>query len=263
MLAMIAGEGSLPSEIARAHPNCVFVRIEGVTSHNPGVSEISARYEALGKLFGDLRAHNVSQVCFAGAMARPALDPAAFDRKMQALVPRLMPALQGGDDALLRLVIEIFEEEGFAVKGAHELLPDLTAQPGALVGAKPSPSTQTDAQRACAILDALAPVDVGQGAVVAAGLCLGVETIQGTDFLLNTIAQTPPHLRRAKGVFVKRPKTGQDLRIDMPAIGPNTIRAAALAGLEGIVIAAGSVMILERNATLDAAKEAGLFLMAE
>jgi DUF1009 family protein len=263
MLAVIAGSGSLPPEIVAARHDSLFVRIEGIEAHNPGAPEISARFERLGQLFDDLRSHGVTEVCLAGAMVRPALDPMGFDAKMQALAPRLMAAMQGGDDALLRLVIAVFEEEGFAVRGAHSVVPHLTAQPGLLAGPDPSERAMEDAHRARKILDALGPLDVGQGAVVAAGLCLGIETIQGTDFLLRMVAETPKPLRRAKGVLVKRPKHGQDLRVDMPAIGPETIRAAAEAGLEGVVIAKGAVLILGREDCLAAADAAGLFLLAE
>ncbi len=263
MLAVIAGSGALPGEIVTARPDTVFVRIEGVEAQNPGAPEIAARFEELGRLFDDLRAHGVTELCLAGAMARPALDPMAFDPKMQALAPRLLGAMQGGDDALLRLVVTVFEEEGFAVRGAHALVPALTAQPGLIAGAEPSAGARADAERAGQILDALGPVDVGQGAVVAAGLCLGIETVQGTDFLLRMVAGTPRHLRRSKGVLVKRPKPGQDLRVDMPAIGPGTIRAAAEAGLEGIVIARGTVLLLERDEIVRASEETGLFLLAE
>ena len=100
--------------------------------------------------------------------------------------------------------------------------------------------------------------------VVADGQALGVETAQGTDAMLRFVAQTPPELRqRARGVFVKAPKPGQDLRIDMPAVGPGTIAAVAEAGLAGIVIRADKVLILDREASLRAAEEAGIFLLAE
>ncbi|MDO6646773.1 LpxI family protein, partial [Acinetobacter guillouiae] len=83
------------------------------------------------------------------------------------------------------------------------------------------------------ILLALSPLDVGQGAVVAGGLVLGIETLQGTDALLRFVGDTPAPLRRCQGgVLVKAPKRGQDLRVDMPAIGPDTVRNAAAAGLE-------------------------------
>lgn len=263
-LAVIAGEGALPGAVVEANHGAWFVRIEGVDSHNPGAPEIGATFERLGQLFDDLRANGIDELCFAGAMTRPALDPMAFDPKMRDLAPRLTEAMKGGDDALLRLVIAVFEEEGFAVRGAHELVPGLTAEAGLLAGHPPDRAARDDAHRGTEILAALGPVDVGQACVVAGGLCLGIETIQGTGFLLRQVAETDPKLRRgAKGVLVKRPKPGQDLRVDMSTIGPETIRDAAAAGLAGVVIAARAVLILEREATLKAAEEAGLFLVAQ
>lgn len=83
--------------------------------------------------------------------------------------------------------------------------------------------------------------------------------MQGTDAMLKFVGQTAPS---SNGVFVKRPKPGQDLRVDMPAIGPDTIRNAARAGLSGIEIAAGAVLLLDRDAILAACAETGLNLWA-
>ena len=200
----------------------------------------------------------------AGGVGRPPLNPAEFDDFMQALAPRLLAAFQGGDDALARLVIQVFEENGIAVVGAHELLPALTAAPGVLVGAEPSARNRADMARATDILLALSPLDVGQGAVVANGLALGIETQQGTDAMLRFVAQTDQSLRgEGGGVLVKRPKIGQDLRVDMPAIGPDTVAGAAAAGLDGIVISARKVVLIERDRLVRAAQEAGLFIFAE
>ncbi|SEP63897.1 LpxI family protein [Thalassovita taeanensis] len=260
-LAILAGSGALPAEIAAAQPEALCVAFDGVAHQVPGA--VVHQFEALGAVFDDLRAQGVGQVVLAGSMARPPLDPAKFDPVMLALAPRLLAAMQGGDDTLLRLVITIFEEQGFDVLGAHEVLPGLTAEEGLSVGAAPTAGDLDDADRAADILDALAPVDVGQGAVVAGGLCLGIETIQGTDALLEFVAKTPPALRRgARGVFVKAAKRGQDLRVDMPAIGPDTVARVAAADLAGIVVQAEHVLILERKSTLDAIEKAGLFLLS-
>jgi DUF1009 family protein len=181
---------------------------------------------------------------------------------MMTLAPRLIAAMQGGDDALLRLVIAIFEEQGFTVRGAHEIDPSLTAQAGILTGTALSDARQADADRAIDILSALSPLDVGQGAVVESGLCLGIETLQGTDALLGFVAQTPKQLRKGDGVFVKAPKRGQDLRVDMPTIGPDTIKAANAANLTVIVIAAGAVIILDPEETIELAQNAGIIVVA-
>ncbi len=263
-LGIIAGTGALPGQIAAAHPGALFLALDGVGADLPGggIETARASYERFGALFGTLRTAGVTEVVLAGALVRPALDPARFDAVTMTLAPRLAAAMQGGDDALLRAVIAAFEAEGFAVRGAHELLPGLTAAAGLLAGPEPGARDLADLDRASEILAALGPLDVGQGAVVSRGLCLGVETVQGTDAMLQFAADAPAHLRRG-GVLLKAPKPGQDLRVDMPAIGPRTVALAAAAGLSGIAIAAGGVVIAEREATCAAAAEAGLFVLAK
>jgi len=260
MLAVIAGAGALPGLILAQCPG-LLVRIDGAGCETEFADALEARFEQLGALFSALKSRSVTEVCFAGAMARPALDPSAFDQETLALMPRVLQVLKGGDDALLRLIIEIFEEQGFSVRGAHDLLPGLVAEPGPLVGV-PGDLLRHDAARAAEILAALSDQDVGQGCVVANGLCLGIETVQGTDAMLRFVAETRGGHGEG-GVFVKRPKVNQDLRIDMPAIGTDTVAAAASAGLNGISVAAGSVLLLDRSAIVEAAGAAGLVLWAE
>lgn len=262
-LAILACSGALPVRISQACPDAVKVGFQGVPNDLQGDVQLH-RFEKMGDLFEGLKAQGVDRVVFAGALARPPLDPAVFDPTMMRLAPRLLAAMQGGDDALLTQVIEIFEDQGFAVMGAHELVPDLTAEEGLSFGAMPSEVDLQDASRAWDILMALSPLDVGQGCVVAGGQCLGIETIQGTDALLRFVADTPEKLRRNhKGVYVKAAKRGQDLRIDMPVIGPQTIAAVAKAGLAGVVVEADRVMIVERQETMDAVEKAGIFLSAQ
>ncbi len=261
-LAILSGAGGLPHRLAALNPDAVQISFSGV-AHDLGEGTQEHRFEAMGALFDALKSQDVSEVVMAGAMSRPPLDPAAFDPVMRALEPRLIAAMQGGDDALLRFVISVFEDQGFRVRGAHELDPSLAPEAGVLAGQALSTSAQADADRAIAILHALSPLDVGQGAVVENGLCLGVETLQGTDALLAFVARTPQHLRGQGGVFVKAPKQGQDLRVDMPTIGPETVRAAASSGLSAILVAAGAVIVLERKKTISLAEAAGISLTAQ
>lgn len=261
-LAILAGNGALPQALAAANPEALFVSFEGLQIEIPNQRHFAASFNRFGALFDALNAAGITTVTFAGAMTRPALDPSSFDAKTMSLAPRLMAAMAGGDDGLLRDIIAVFEEQGFTVQGAHQVLPDLVATTGLLAGESPNAIDQTDAKRGMDILTALSPCDVGQGVVVARGMCLGVETLQGTDAMLGFVAVTPADLRQSGGVFVKAAKIGQDLRVDMPAIGPDTVASVVAAGLNGIVIAAGQVMILERAKTIKAIKAAGLFLLA-
>ncbi|MGH1577028.1 LpxI family protein [Planktotalea sp.] len=261
-LAILAGSGGLPSRLAAVRKEAVQICFAGVP-HELGSTAQTHSFEKMGALFAALKEQGVSEVVMAGAMSRPPLDPSEFDEVMLTLAPRLIAAMQGGDDALLRLVITIFEEQGFSVRGAHEIDPSLTAKAGLLTGEALSAERQGDVDRAVDILSALSPLDVGQGAVVENGLCLGIETLQGTDALLGFVAQTPKGLRKTGGVFVKAPKRGQDLRVDMPTIGPETVKAVSDAQLSVIVIAAGAVNILALDDTIRAAKQAGITLIAQ
>jgi len=261
-LAIIAGAGDLPAELLTSAEGAVAVTVGAPPEGLPAADPIVAEVERLGDLFAALRARDVARVCFAGAMARPALDPARFDDVMREFAPRLMPALAQGDDALLREVIGLFEAQGFEVVSPAEIAPHLLCAEGEMLGRDMSEAEARDAARGHEILHHLGPLDIGQGCVVAAGLCLGIETLQGTDAMLAFVGATPPELRRAPGVMVKGPKPGQDMRVDMPVIGPQTIRNAAAAGLAGIVIPAAGVLVLDRDGVEQELAASGLFLAA-
>jgi UDP-2,3-diacylglucosamine hydrolase len=162
------------------------------------------------------------------------------------------------------LIAAVFEAEGLAVQPPQALAGDILVPAGVLGRVAPAEADRRDAARAAVIVAALGGVDVGQGAVVAQGICLGVESIQGTDALLAFVAETPARFRSdpqgGRGVLYKAPKPDQDLRLDLPAIGPRTVEGAARAGLAGIAVAAGAVMALGLPETIDAADRAGLFL---
>ena len=116
-----------------------------------------------------------------------------------------------------------------------------------------------DADRGMALLAGLAPFDVGQACVVAAGQVWGVETVSGTDHML---ASLPRAIRTRRASLIKLPKRGQDLRADMPTIGPETVDKAVAAGLAAIVVEAGKTILLEREETRRRADAAGLVLWA-
>ena len=259
-LEILAGSGQLPVSLVNAFPDAMKIAFEGIpTDIDP---DDVFKFEHLGTLFESLHANGIERLVMAGAMSRPSLDPALFDEGMATIAPRLLASMAGGDDGLLREIIQIFEEQGFKVAGAHSLLPDLTADEGQLTSGDLTEAAQADIKRADSILGSMSPVDVGQAVVVEGGVCLGIETIQGTDALLGFVATTAKHLRRGSGVLVKRPKVGQDLRVDMPTIGPETIKNAKHAGLSVIVISPGSVLLLDREALIAAAEEAEILLLA-
>jgi DUF1009 family protein len=268
-IAIVAGNGILPRMLAedaatRGRPYRVVcfkrVPLSWVKDH----PHIETEFEKIGGMFRAMKDAGCEQVVFAGGMARPKLNPLRFDAKFAMLSTRLLPALKKGDDATLSVIVKTFEGEGFEVVAAHQVLEGLTVGSGFLTQARAQDADLDDVMRATEITRALGRLDVGQAAVVAQGICLGVESIQGTDRMLDSIVAQAGHYlpdpKGTKGLLYKAPKPGQDWRVDLPAIGPVTVQKTAAAGLGGIVIEADSVLVLDRDEVVRAADEAGLFL---
>jgi DUF1009 family protein len=259
-LAILSGAGQLPVMIKQAHPDAHVVGFEGMPTELADVTQLH-RFERLGALFAYLRDRGVTHIVMAGAMSRPDFAPDLLDEFTKSALSALMAAMAQGDDHLLRHLIALIEEQGFSVIGAHSLL-SLTQSAGVLAGQVPA-DVARDIARADQVLKTLSPLDVGQGVVVENGLVLGIETLQGTDALLSFVAATAPNLRGPiGGVFVKRPKAGQDLRVDMPTIGPNTIDLMGKAGLSGIVISPDACVVVDVQQTIERANSQSIFIVA-
>lgn len=201
-----------------------------------------------------------------GGVSRP--SPAAIFNAAAALRNReaLKAISGGGDDRLLRGALALLEENGHRVVGIHDVAPDLLSPEGQLGRLAPDLPAQASIATARGVLAALAAYDVGQATVVAAQRALAIEGPEGTDRMLaraRALGRRPFGMGSAQPgtVLVKLAKTGQDLRVDLPAIGPRTVRAAAAAGCAGIAVQAGYTLIIDRDATVEAADRAGLFLV--
>lgn len=268
-LAIIAGRGDLPRLLAEKCQTLgrkyFVVEFENVpldwTSTHP---VIPAVFEATGQLIERMKQAGCQAIVIAGAMARERIDPSKLDDKGRELATILAKTIKAGDDETLSSIIRFFEANDFTVIAAHEVLPSLIPQSGVLTEVNPSDDDIFDAARAAEIVDGLGRMDVGQGAVVGQGICLGLESIQGTDTMLAFVENNregySPNPNGGRGVLLKAPKPAQDLRVDLPTIGPETIRNSHNAGLSGIVVEAGGVMVLRAAEAVSLANKLGLFL---
>ena len=218
-----------------------------------------------GRAVSLFRAENCRDLVFIGTLVRPALSEIRLDWGTLRIIPRVVAAFRGGDDHLLSGIGGILERDGFRMVGIKDVAPDLLMPEGCLTRAAPDDNASADIARGREVLTALGPYDVGQALVVIDRHVVGIEDIEGTDGLLARVARLRKEGRiRAKsgrGVLVKAPKSGQDLRFDLPTVGPRTVEGAAAAGLAGIAIAAGNTIIAEPQAVIDAADAASIFVM--
>jgi hypothetical protein len=269
-LGLIAGGGGLPEAVAdrcaRIGRPLFVIRLKGFAGPALGRFDgADVGLAELGKCIRLLKAAGCEAVCLAGAVSRPDFSTLLPDARGLAALPGAIRAARQGDDALLRFLVGEFEKEGFAVEGAHEVSGDLTLPLGPLGAHGPREEDAADVARALDVARTIGGLDIGQAAVVCRGLVLGVEAQEGTAALLQRIGELPAALRGGAagraGVLAKAPKPIQELRVDMPVIGPETIAAAARAGLAGIAGEAGRLLVLERAATVAAADALGLFIV--
>lgn len=263
-LGLIAGAGMLPQRIAEAaaaKAEGVFVlRLHGVADAAiaafPG--EDVGMAEA-GKMLRLLKENACDAVVLAGKVRRPDFSKLKADWRGALLLPKVVAAAAKGDGALLSVLVDTLDAEGFRVIGAEAVLLELAAPAGALTTRRPTAEEIADIRKAAAIIAALGPFDVGQAAVVADGFVLAVEAAEGTDAMLDRCARLPK-ASGVRGVLVKRPKPDQERRVDLPVIGVETMAGAAAAGLSGVAVEAGAALIVDQADTLREAEARGLFV---
>lgn len=211
------------------------------------------------------RAAGCKDLVFIGAMVRPSLWQVRLDWQSLLLLPRVIAAYRGGDNHLLSSLAKIAEQLGFRLRAAHEVAPDILVAQGVLTRKRPAERDLADIALALKVLRAAGPFDIGQAVVVAGLHVVALEGIEGTDGMLAHLAE----LRRrgrwqspaGTGVLVKAAKPGQDRRLDMPTIGPNTVAAAQAAGLAGIAVIAGGTIAADPQRMIAAADSAKMFIV--
>jgi len=269
-LAILCGGGDFPLRVAEAAARSgripLMVGVVGSADRRiEAFPHFWVHMGQLGKLFAGLKQRTIADVVIIGAMTRPEISDLRLDWGALKRAPSLAPLFRGGDNGLLVGIARMFENEGLRVIGVHEIAPELLAPEGVWGGRSISAQARADAEKGASLIGALSPFDVGQGVVIANGRIVAIEAAEGTDSMLNRVAEMRASRRlrfRGKvGILVKAPKANQDLRLDMPAVGVGTIEGAKRAELEGIVLAAGRVLIADRDEMLAAAERAGLFVM--
>jgi DUF1009 family protein len=257
-LGIIAGGGALPGLLvfacqASGRPHYVL-GLTGFADNAalPHPADSWIKIGEAGKAFDALRGAGVAEVVMAGAVQRPKFSELKTDLRGAAMLARIAGRAALGDDSLLSAVVSEIEAEGFKVVGADSILFDLLAPKGVLGRHVPDENARADIETGFAAAKALGKADVGQAVVAQGGAVIASEGPDGTDAMLGRVTG---------GVLVKVKKPQQERRVDLPTVGPATIRNAVAAGLSGIAVEAGHSFILERSRLIAMADDAGLFVV--
>jgi UDP-2,3-diacylglucosamine hydrolase len=269
-IIILAGSGQLPLLLSNClHRQQLAHKILALK----GFAETSLMQRAAAKahfldieaILKQLDAWKPSSVTLAGAVHRP--KPSSLMSALSFLRNRqdLAQLLSRGDDQVLRGVVQLLEERGHTVRGIHDLAPELLARPALYGTHAPDEAHQESIALGRDCLNALSPFDVGQALVVKGRRVVAIEGLEGTDRMMRRIkSRWPARLfgnRQEGGILIKMAKCTQDLRVDLPAIGPRTVKEASKAGLSGIAIGAGSTLVLDEAQTIREANRLGLFLI--
>lgn len=265
-LGILAAGGNLPLDIAAS------VAASGRPVHivalagfaDAGVERWPHDWVSLGqidRLLGSFRKAGCRELVIAGALQRPNLLKLKFDLGVLRQLPTIRKLTRGGDDGALRRVVRFFEGENFQVRGVADVAPHLLAPAGLLGSVAMTEAHHAAIARAQRFMSALGSFDVGQAVVATADRIVAVEGVRGTDAMLAEVGPTGCGGAQATGgVLVKLSKPGQELRVDLPTIGPVTVARAVAAGLGGIAVGAGASIVMESKLVAAAADAAPLFV---
>lgn len=235
----VAHEGETPDEMTTLVPTVTWVRVG-----------------ELGKIIATFRHAEVTQVVMAGGISKAgAFAHFAPDERGMAFISTLSSLK---DDVILRGVARELESEGIAVVDSTQLLPALVPAEGTLTTATPDEQQWEDIRLGFTVAKEIGRWDIGQSVVIKRGTVLAVEGVEGT----NAAIRRGGSLGGAGTVVVKVSKPQQDLRFDVPAVGPDTI--AVMREIQAMVLAveAHKTLVLERTALIQTADIAGICVVA-
>jgi len=256
-VALVAGEGLLPEEIAarlsgRGERVIVYALREQCEALSEYAEAIVPVYKTeLASSIKDMASRGIKRVMFAGYVPKTLIfRPEMLDDMARQLVNGLH---NRDDHSLLGGIVSAFEKFGFEIVGYLELLSDLLAPMGFVAGREPSRDELDDINYGLDIARVTVPMSFGQSLVVNRKSVVAVEAMEGTDAM---ILRSGGLCRN--GVLVKMIKPGQDSRYDIPVVGPDTLRMMKGAGLTCLAIQAFQTIILSREEFTVMAGEYGI-----
>lgn len=266
-IAIIAGDGFLPSlllnNLKQSHSNVCIVAIKDNANLTliERADHIVASLGQVQKVMDYLHDREVMDVVFAGGITKPSLLSMKIDKRGALFLGKVgLKKLSGGDDHLLRLVINLFEDEGFNVSSVQDIAPSLLSPKGVMGKYVPSESELKDIEVGKELLRCLGSMDVGQSVVVENEVVLGIEAAEGTDALIQRSADLKKE-KKGVGVLIKLSKSSQDSRVDLPTIGIKTLELAYKSGLRGVAVGAKESLIIDKESVINFTNKHKLFII--
>lgn len=223
--------------------------------------DIVVRLGGAGRAIREFRRRGIKKLTFVGALGHPNFSDLRPDLWTFMTLLKIMKH-QRGYDSMAVALNNVLEKQGFEIVAAQDLAPELTFEvAGPQTRAKPTASDKRNIERAIEVSQTIGAADIGASVVVDAQV-IAVEAAEGTARMLERVVDMRKSKRKSSGVFAKMTKPNQDLRIDIPAIGVDTVNAVAAAHLRGIVVNTRTCFVVNKPAVIRQANKLGIFILA-
>ena len=267
MLGIIAGETSLPKYLINKliKNNSKFLILDLTKSNNfkKYANSYSLKITQLGKAISILNKNNCKKIIFIGKVKRPEISLLKFDKKVFFYLPRLYSAFKKGDGSILKEIIKIFNENKIKVLNSMKFTPELVFNEKNINNIKVSNLDKTSINKGIQIIKTMSKFDIGQSVVINNGYVLAIEGPEGTDEMIKRSAYLSKKLKlKNKSILIKFPKAGQDLRVDLPTLGLDTVKNCIKANIKGIAVKRSQNIILERDKIFNLTKKNNFFIIS-
>ena len=261
MIGLIFGENELPKEILRTvkKKKIKYIIIDLTIKNRFKKDKYShkASIGQFGKIIKILRQNNCKKVLFAGNVKKPNFTKLKVDLKGFYYLPRLIKKSKLGDAAILKEIIKILLKERVKTLSSLFFTPKLSLKKGTITKIKPNISDHFDIKKSIKVLNTLGRYNFSQGIVVRNKKIISIEGKDGTKSMLKKLKSKN---KKNEGVLVKFPKKGQDLRIDLPTIGKDTLKQCKLAKIKGIVLKENKNIVLNKSECISMANKNKMFI---
>lgn len=265
-LGIIAANGGLSKKLINFTKDdfdifVVAIKGEADTSVLEGINHVWINIGEIGKAIDALNLANIKDIVFVGSLKKPDIFSLKVDAVGAKLLAKITKDKLFGDNKLLSSVTEFLSNYGFNIVGVQDILKDLVVESGNFTISHPSKKDLDDIELAIEVVKQLGNLDIGQGAIVQDKVVLGVEAVEGTDRLIERCGKLKITTNYS-GVLVKCAKPDQELRMDLPTIGIDTVKKMHEAGFKGIVIEARKSIFLDQIEVVEYANKYDMFISA-
>jgi DUF1009 family protein len=267
MLGLIVGESSLPNfvinKLLKKNTEFLILDLTKSNIYEKYKNSYSLKITELGKAISILKKNNCKNVIFIGKVERPEISLLKFDRKALFYLPRLFSAFKKGDGNILKEIIKIFKENKLNVLNSMKFTPELIFKEKSINKVKINNTDKSSISKGVRIIKSLSKFDIGQSVVINNGYVLAIEGPEGTDETIKrSLYLSKKYKLKDKSILIKFPKTNQDLRIDLPTIGFDTIKNCIKANIKGIAVKRSQNIILDKGKIINLVKKNNFFIIS-